>query len=299
MASQLLGKLFLSAHYFTIAIRRRTEANILEDACFQSEHILPAGLYDWVADPILVDYQGKTFLFYEAVKGDKGRIEVAEVQDDCTLGKRTVILEDEYHYSYPFVFRHEDVWYMIPESSARQEVALYQAIDFPWKWEKKQILLSGFRAVDTTAFSQDGVWYLLTYLPTDKTEHVTPRAYQLQLSGEPGLTEIPWPEFDPLEVRGAGPVFTAGERQYRPAQLSEPDCYGNAVSFFEIATLSPEYREVLKARLTPAQLKLPHVICDGLHTYAVSGKFEAIDIRCRKVEPLKIFRKIIQRIRKS
>ena len=116
MASQLLGKLFLSAHYFTIAIRRRTEANILEDACFQSEYILPAGLYDWVADPILVDHEGKTFLFYEAVKGDKGRIEVAEVQDDCTLGKRTVILEDEYHYSYPFVFRHEDVWYMIPSS---------------------------------------------------------------------------------------------------------------------------------------------------------------------------------------
>lgn len=298
MVSKLIEKLFLSAHYFTIALRRRAEADILEDTCFQSEFIMPATLRDWAADPVLVDYQGKTFLFYEAVKGEKGRIEVAEVRDDCTLSKGVVILEDEYHYSYPFIFRHEDVWYMIPESSSRQEVALYQAVDFPWMWEKKQILLSGFRAVDTTVFFRDGDWYLLTYLPADKTEHVTPRAYQLHLSGEPRLTEIPWPEYDPLEVRGAGPVFTVGGRQYRPGQVSEPNCYGNALTFYEITSVMPEYHEVQRARLTPAQLIMPRVICDGLHTYAVSERFEAIDIRCRKVVFLKVFRKIIHKFKR-
>lgn len=294
-ARDLFAKLFVSGRYFTIGIRLRQDGSILEDQNFAPRFIVPATREQWLADPILVDADGKTWLFYEAVLDDHGHIAVAEVLNDCTLGKPMVVLKDDCHYSYPFVFRHENEWYMIPESSASSEVRLYRAAAFPEKWELCTVLLRE-RTVDTTVFEREGQLYLLTYLPDTSTERVTPRAYMLNLrEGEASLTALSWEKYDELRVRGAGPVFSEGRAQYRPAQISREQRYGDGLVFYRISDPAG-YVEAPLCEMGPEHLKLRGCHADGLHTYCRSERFEAIDIRCGTVDYLKPIRKLLGKL---
>ena len=283
------AKLFVTERYFTIGIRKRQNVSPPEKQLFAPEFLVPATRQKWCADPMLVDDGEKTWLFYEAVLGDHGHIEVVQVLDDCTLGKPTVLLKDECHYSYPFVFRHENTWYMIPESSAASEVRLYRATQFPEKWEPVTVLLRQ-RAVDTTVFEHEGWLYLLTYLPDNATERVTPRAYKLNLpDGE--LTALSWEDYDELRVRGAGPVFAQGQTRYRPAQISREQRYGDGLVFYRISDPAG-YREEPAFEMGPEHLKGLGCYADGLHTYCRSERFEAIDIRVGTVDFAKPFKKL-------
>lgn len=292
MKNNLFSKLFLSGHYFTIGLCRKTASDMINNPKFRCEYILPAKRKEWVADPILVDQGNRTFLFYEAVTGEKGRIEVAEVKEDCTLSDPVVLFADEHHYSYPFVFSHNDEWFMIPETSSQNEVALYRATDFPYHWTKQKVLLSGVRAVDTTVFAKDEGLYLSTFLPNGITEHVVPRLYQIFPEEDYRLVQVPWKAFDPLACRGAGPYFTRNSKLYRPAQVNSETRYGNAVAFYEVTIDDTGCHETLVSKLTPSQLIAKGKYCDGLHTYVSSSRFEAIDLRCRDFDPLKTLRKI-------
>ena len=288
-------KLFYSPYFFTIAVRKKQNGNLLEDTSFRAEFVMPANKNVWYADPILAEHDGKTFLFYEAVNHDHGRIEVAEVLEDCTLGEPTVVLEDDCHYSYPFVFHWAGNWYMIPESSASNQVRLYRCVEFPAKWEMVTVLLQQ-QSVDTTVFEKDGQLFLLTYLLCPGSERVKPQAYKLDLGERIQATPMEWADYDELKCRGAGPVFRVGDKEIRPAQSSDADRYGNSVLLYEIRDCDQCYMEELKGELTPDRITAKGVWFDGLHTYAVSEYYEAIDIRCRAFDWLKTPRTLWNRV---
>ena len=293
-ARELFAKLFVTNRYFTIGIRKRQQGSILENPAFVPEFIVPASQGSWCADPILVDEGEKTWLFYEAVLGDRGHIEVAQVREDCTLGAPMVVLKDECHHSYPFLFHYETEWFMIPESSESSQVRLYRAVRFPDQWEPVTVLLRE-RAVDTTVFEREGQLYLLTYLPDTATERVTPRAFRLNLkTNNPALTPVPWEQFDPLQVRGAGPVFAEEEALYRPAQISREQRYGDGVAFYRI-TDPDGYGEMPVCRMGPEHLRVRGIFADGLHTYCRSERFEAIDIRTGSVDFIKPLKKLFRK----
>lgn len=299
MLGNIWRKLFYSPYYFTIALRRRGEPHILDRLVFEAGYVMPATYQVWQADPILVDDGQKTFLFYEAVHRDKGRIEVAEVHGDCTLSESRVILEDECHYSYPFVFRRDRQWYMIPESSAAEEVRLYKACDFPYEWCQEQVLLRR-KCVDTTVFEQEGIWYLLTFLLDEGTEKVFPSAYRMEWSGaQPMLVPMEWQEFDCLNSRGAGSVFRKDGVCYRPAQKNREQSYGDSITFFRIQGNKNVYCESYAASLRPEMVKVKGVWMNGLHTYCASERFEAIDIRCRQFQFEKPFCAIRNKIKRA
>ena len=298
MMGAVWRKLFYSTYFFTIALRRRTEDDIISSPVFRAEHVMKAHVNTWQADPILVDHGEKTYLFYEAVNNDKGRIEVAEVYPDCTVGEPRVLLSGDCHYSYPFVFQHQGRWYMIPESSADEEVSLYEAYDFPYDWRKKQVLLKQC-SVDTTVFEKDGQMYLLTFLICPGSEEVTPQAYRLDWTeGDISLTRMAWEQGDGLNTRGAGPVFARGDKLCRPAQKNLPDSYGNGVVFYEIGDIARGYCEIPAPELASGQITAPGVWFNGLHTYAGSERFEAIDIRCREFDFWKIAKVVRKKFRK-
>lgn len=295
--SSLFRKLFVTGEFFTIGIRKKRIPGILNDLRFVPEYILPATGQKWAADPMLVDFEGKTFLFYEAVVGDKGHIEVAKVRDDCTLEEPVTILKDECHYSYPFVFRHDAQWYMIPESSAASEVRLYRAVSFPDKWELQDVLLRE-KTVDTTVFVEKGQMYLLTFFLVPGCERVIPHAYKMELEkGKARLEEIPWEAYDTLQVRGAGPVFRWEEGVYRPAQISQEQRYGDGIAFCRV-NAGDTYKEKQIVRMTAKELKISGYYADGLHTYCASESFEAIDIRCGTVELNKSIKRLGRLLRK-
>lgn len=288
-------KLFLTNCYFTIALRKRG-LGIRADRRFRPDYRMPAKQNRWSADPMLVDRDGETYLFYEAVENDRGHIAVSRVNEDCTLSAPSVVLKDGTHYSYPFVFEKDGVWYMIPESSEAREVRLYRAVEFPGRWELHSVLLRE-RAVDTTVFEQNGSWYLLTFLTDGLSERVTPRAYRMRFEEEQvGLEPLPWENYDTLRVRGAGPVLRDGEDLLRPAQISQEQRYGDAVAFYRVQT-EKNYSEEQVFEMTAEDLGIPGIYADGLHTYCVSERFEAIDVRCRDFDLWKPVKKLMRMLK--
>ena len=296
IGNNLFGKLFVIDRYFTIALRKKKAGILSGRNKFIPDFIVPANRGKWVADPMLIDANGKTYLFYEAVLEDKGHIEVTEVRGDCTVGEPQIILQDECHYSYPFVFYYRGEWYMIPESSAAGEVRLYKSVHFPEKWTMQSVLLYE-KAVDTTIFEQTGHLYLTTFFLTEKSERVIPHAYELELSDDNAcLREIKWESYDELRVRGAGPFIITDHELIRPAQISQEQRYGDGVVFYR-ASIGEQYNEKSICEIKAIDLKVRGYYVDGLHTYSSSEKFEAIDIRCGVVNVLKpifkLFRKTL------
>lgn len=297
MIEKIYQKAFLGGRYFTIALRRKKDDSVLDTGSFHADYVFPASHKKWCADPILVDAEGRTFLFYEAVVADKGRLEVVELFDDGEISDPTIILDGEHHYSYPFVFQLGESWYLIPESSEMKEVRLYKADSFPFKWKQQDVLLNG-RAVDTTITEIDGSFFLLTFFLQSKTEKVIPKCYRLDcVSGFPELTEIPWTSYDSLHVRGAGKVFNYNGKMIRPYQISTENTYGDAVGFSEFTIDCGEIKEKQIYELRSGSITLPiSRWFDGLHTYSSSQKYETIDIRCRDFDFFKIGKMILKRI---
>ncbi len=297
MIQSAIQRLSMTGGYFTIALRRRKGGDILSADPFEAEYVFPASKTEWCADPMIAEENGKAFLFYEAVSNMKGRIEVRELRQDCTVTDPVVLFQDDGHYSYPFVFQANGSWYMIPESSDREEVTLYRGDPFPFCWKSVCSVLHG-RFVDTTVFPWKERWILLSFETDAASERVLPRAFELRFSdGVPTLDPLEWPTFDPLQVRGAGPVFRRGEDLIRPVQISTEQRYGDSVSFHKISVMGKTYTESPVGGLTPDLVRGVHTRFDGLHTYSACLHFEAIDIRCRRFDWKKPLRRLIKRMK--
>ena len=277
----------MSPYFFTIAIRKKRGNLCFEDQEYKPDFVIPANHRDWCADPILAEDKGQTFLFYEAVHDSVGRIEVAQIFDDCHISKPTVILSGDHHYSYPFVFRMNGTWYMIPESSSQKEVCLYEAVEFPYHWRKSQILLTS-PFVDTTVMQFEGQYYILSFCPQKDNEGVSGRAYRLSLGASIQLEPIAWNEQNALEIRGAGMPFTMANRLIRPAQKSRLHEYGDGLVFYDAKPSRNDYCESCCGTFLAENIKVPGYQINGAHTYCISSKYEVIDIRCRSFELTKI-----------
>lgn len=287
----LFDKCFLSGYYFTIAIKKRDKGLFFENGDFFSEKVYKANKNHWAADPMLIDDNGRTYMFYEAVDGQKGHIEVCEILDDCSFSEPRIILKDDCHYSYPFVFKIKDDWFMIPESSQAEEVRLYKASSFPYEWELDTILLEG-PYVDSTVLMLDGRLWLVTFKVNGKTEHVVPLAFHIEFNNEgTKIVELNWDEYDPLRVRGAGAFQLLNQRILRPAQINEESRYGDGIAICDVSISDGKYSEQIIDTIYADKVHVKNYRVDGLHTYNASQRYECIDIRCREFELLKILKK--------
>ena len=124
---------------------------------------------EFVADPFLFAWRDKVWLFFEGMykgRGDRGVakgviccLRYDKDKDDWSY--QGVALEEPYHLSYPQVFEDDGVVYMVPETAQAEEVALYEAVDFPMTWRKKTVLIRG-KYVDSSIFRKDGECYIVT-----------------------------------------------------------------------------------------------------------------------------------------
>ena len=150
--SRLIQKLFMGGKWY-VGIRNLNESE-------KKYRIVDAPNGQWIADPFLYEYDGKHYLFVEQY--------IKEEQHAC-LGcyeiingipsNYHIIVKKTYHMSYPCVFRVDGYHYMIPESSANNTLDLYQASEFPFKWEHKHTLLQGDKYVDSTVYLGGGQDY--------------------------------------------------------------------------------------------------------------------------------------------
>lgn len=246
--------------------------------------IVPRGF--WCADPFIVEDQGKTYLFCELLKRkiSRGLIGFGEISP----GKDTVvneILDVGCHTSYPDVFQFKDNWYMIPETVDRKQIELYQATDFPRKWNRVGVLLENLHAVDTTVFLLDGTYFLFIYEENEHENVLSLASLDIVNCsiGTPRIVKI----YKEKIGRPGGKVFLQNGQWIRPTQYGKKR-YGEYLKFkafrYDPNNDANAYQEsdVFLLRAKDVFPKSMSSQFERMHTYNRCGNYEVVDILRQK-----------------
>ncbi len=232
------------------------------------------------ADPFLVEWHGRTYLFFEDCRfgTKKGVISCCEVDDAGNCGQPSVVLEREYHLSYPFLFEWQGEIYLLPETRDNRTIEMYRASDFPYSWAREAVLMEDVAAVDSTLLQYSGKWWLFAAgILEDMTSPYD--GLHLYFADSP---LGPWTAHpmnpivsDARRARPAGRLYFKNGALIRPGQ----DCangYGYAIQLNQVDVLSEtDYRETPLSRITPNWI--PGSL--GTHTINQSEKFRVMDAR--------------------
>ena len=240
--------------------------------------LLPNPPYAWAADPFLVEFKGKTYLFAELYlyKSERnGVIGYCEYQDGH-FGEWTVTMDRHWHLSYPNVFVYEDKLYMCPESYQRDDVSIYQLQDFPDRWKKVVTLIDNEKCADSTFLRYNEENYLFTFKPSFHQYGGQLYLYHLQdghIDKEQYITD------NKISARPGGNILNIGEKYIRVSQ----DCskgYGCGLVFSEIISVWPKYEERIIKKISADDIFNG---CGkrytGVHTYNVLNGIEVIDLK--------------------
>ena len=227
------------------------------------------------ADPFPWSRDGRAYVFMEEYPyaTSRGIISVSQL----IQGKLTTphcVLEQDVHLSYPFLVEEQGVVYMIPETSSRDTVELWQCTSFPNKWELNRILISGENLFDVTLVKKDETWFMFAA----QMQRWTSSWDALVIWWAPSLFG-PWVPHranpvvvDVRAARPAGNLLYSRGRLLRPAQNCA-DRYGAALTIAVVEDLSRlSYRQTVVGAVRP----MPPFA--GLHTYNRSTNIEVVDI---------------------
>jgi hypothetical protein len=194
---------------------------------------------DFVADPFMIQENSTWYMFFE-VMSRRGEIGLAQSSDGLHWDYRQIILREPFHLSYPYVFKWEDEYYMIPEASQTNSIRLYRADEFPLKWSFVSTLLEGRGFRDASVVFFQDRWWMFVALSCD----VLLLYHAAALFG-PWILHPQSPIImgDYKRARPAGRIILRGDRIVRFAQ-DDSRHYGNSVLAFEISEITPtSYRE--------------------------------------------------------
>jgi hypothetical protein len=230
------------------------------------------------ADPFLFSDHGVKWLFVEEFeyRTKRGIISCAPLKAGATSISPRPVLSRPYHLSYPFVFRHGEVIYMVPETGSNRTVELYRARSFPFDWELDRVLLDNIELYDSTILRYGNRWWIFGAIGHQNGSAQDELAvfYSDRLDTHWKPHRLNPVKSDCRSARPAGRVIMIGDRLLRPAQDCE-NGYGTGLVWLEIDELTPEkYSEREIARWPGTAAK-----ADGIHTFNYDGETGAIDIR--------------------
>ena len=181
--------------------------------------------------------------------------------------------------SYPFIFRADETYYMIPETCQNRTIELYRCTEFPWKWQYERNIMENLNAADTTLFNYNGKWWLFTAI--DQTDNISGSSTELFLFYTDDVLNGEWKSHpmnpvvsDVRNARPAGSLFIQDDKIYRPSQ----DCsmrYGRSLNINLVTKLNAkEYKEIIIKTCKPGwdnKIK-------GMHTLNTDKDFTIIDV---------------------
>ncbi|SCJ73105.1 Beta-xylosidase [uncultured Clostridium sp.] len=246
---RIIKKLYYESDTWSIGIYEGEELNKIEPSKYVINPILKASdVVDckarFVADPFIIKIKDKWYMFFEVyneIKG-KGVLAVATSNNGYKWCYEKIILEEDFHLSYPYVFEENNKIYMIPESGESGYIKLYEAKEFPFKWELVSNLIKGVYW-DSSIIKYDDKYWLFTN-NNESYENSLYLFYSDNLYG--GWTPHPRNPIinnNRYNCRPAGRIVENNDEIYRYSQ----DCseyYGKSVIGYKIKTLTvSEYDE--------------------------------------------------------
>ena len=233
-------------------------------------------------DPFLVNKADRFYVFIEEKIYATGKGHIACLTLDSTgkLLEHAVVLERDYHVSYPFLFEHRGELFMMPETAANRTIDVYRCQHFPNQWEFSKTIMRDIYAVDSTLWQTAERTWLFANVRESGGSSLN--ALHLFWADDP-LAES-WTAHprnpvvrDIASARPAGNLFLKDGRLIRPAQDSSHR-YGGALRFNQIIELSEnDYREETVAVFAPPGGKFR-----ATHTFNQAGALTVVDAVVRR-----------------
>jgi len=236
------------------------------------------------ADPFIIFKNNIYYVFFEEFiyKKNKAHISFLTINQDGIYSKPIKVLERPYHLSYPFIFKNNEKYYMIPESSLSNTIDVYECSKFPEKWNFCKTLIQNVTATDSTLFYKNEKWWLFTSLTNyqnKKRENELFLFYSDNLLDENWISHPKNPIVSNLKgSRSAGKIFQEKGKIIRPAQDGSIR-YGYGIIFYRIDILNEvDYQETEVKTIYPNWNK--KII--GVHSYGQEKELTVMDIRIKK-----------------
>jgi hypothetical protein len=246
---------FFKKPHWELGLVKRNEWHLSQPLNWQSIKILtsPHSDHTFWADPFPVKSESRTHVFLEEwdKKKKKGRILLWGNDKEPT-----VILEEPWHLSYPFLWKEKDKFFLIPESAEAGTLYRYEAIDFPVMWKPRQEFFPE-EAYDPTIWkTAEGYWLFVNQKPHPVASPFDELYLYFSESWEkPNWKPHPQNPIvsDVRKSRPAGHLFEMNGKLYRPAQDSELR-YGHRIRIQEVLQLDKNtYREQEAYILNPPE----------------------------------------------
>ncbi len=233
----------------------------------------------FLADPFVIERNGEHYIFVEDYDYAtwKGVVTAYKVDKDGyqELG---LVLEEDFHLSYPYLLEYEGELYMIPESEQKREIRMYRCTDFPLQWELHRVLMSDIAAADSTIFEHNGKWWMFTNIDSAGIEDHDSELHIYHANAPDSTEWTPHPLnpviFDSRFARMGGFLTDDAGDKYRVYQKQGYAVYGEAMGIAKIEELTETaYRE---SRIVEMEAEFYDGL-KGTHTYSFNGGLLAID----------------------
>ena len=256
-----------------------------EEASFR---LLKPTLRYWYADPLIGNVNGNEYLFMEVYdrKKHKGMIGVSSFTESGKLSTPRIILEEDFHLSFPVVFSYMGRTILMPECSDSQSLRFYELDEKTLTPTLIRLIPTEDRIVDTVVWDIRSGQITLLGCKEDADNARKTSLVSLTLSN----LESAEPEYLPLSdeytspsllLRNAGPIIDTGKRKIRILQESTETEYGHNLIFREITGSVPDFKEkdLEKVFLENLPVSLPFGYRrQGTHTYSLGEKYEVADV---------------------
>jgi hypothetical protein len=233
-------------------------------------------------DPFAIQRGRLYYVFIEEKLYGTGRGHIACLTLDAAgkLLSHQVVLERDYHLSYPFIFEYGGQLYMMPESAANSTIELYRCARFPERWEPAAVLMRDIYAVDATLLAHEGRYWLFTNVREPGGSSLN----ALHLFWARSPLDGSWTPHarnpivaDLASARPAGNLFLKDGQLIRPCQDSSRR-YGGALKFNRVMLLNEtEYEEEPVAEFRPQGGRIR-----ATHTFNRAGGLTVIDAVVRR-----------------
>ena len=232
----------------------------------------------FLADPFVIKHKDRDICFVEDFYFDekKGKISAYELFEN-SYKELGIVLEEDFHLSFPFVFKDGKNIYMIPETSQNKEIRLYKSIDFPMKWELEKVLMNDIEAVDTMIFENKSKWYMLTNICSasigDNNSELHVYKSDKLVSNEWIPVESNPVIFDSLKSRNAG-LFNLNGDCYRVNQVQSKYYYGRSFKINKVISINDNsYHEEEVCHIKPNFF----VNLIGTHHFHMNEEYSVFD----------------------
>ena len=183
---------------------------------------------NYIADPFFIKEKDSFYLFTELKGNENADIALFTSANGLEYEYKGVVLNENFHLSYPQVFKYKNEFYMLPETKQSGNVILYKAENFPYQWNIEDTLIKNVKLKDPSLL-----------LTPDLNLIVTVDDHMNQLMFTADSLEGQWREvrnYTPKkgnETRPGGRFFKYKDEWFLPIQ-DRRFGYGSGISIYRL-----------------------------------------------------------------